>query len=156
MRYLCTNCSYIYDEALGDTLEWISAWTRLEDLWDNFVCPSCYESLDFFQEIRDEVNYIEDGEKTTFIEDLHTIVYDIKWDELFVQIGKNESHPMTEEHFIASVSLYDEVWEIIEEQFLSADFEGEITFSLDYIDDFEIRIRCNQHGVWGYKVISNI
>jgi len=55
---------------------------------------------------------------------------------------------MTEEHFIASVSLYDEVGEIIEEQFLSADFEGEITFSLDYIDDFEIRIRCNQHGVW--------
>ena len=59
MRYLCVGCNYIYNEDLWDKTEAIKAWTKFEELWDNFVCPVCWEYKDMFQEIKEEINFLE-------------------------------------------------------------------------------------------------
>ncbi|KCZ73047.1 rubredoxin [Candidatus Methanoperedens nitroreducens] len=39
-KYLCTVCNYIYDTEVGDPPQ-IKPGTALEDLPDDWVCPSC-------------------------------------------------------------------------------------------------------------------
>ena len=39
--------------------------------------------------------------------------------------------------------IYDEYGDLIEEKFLNHNLEAEIEFDISYIDDFEIRARCN-------------
>ncbi|MEJ2470795.1 MAG: rubredoxin [Desulfuromonadales bacterium] len=48
MRYICTNCGYIYDPAQGDPMNDIPPGTPFEELPDNWVCPLCYASKDLF------------------------------------------------------------------------------------------------------------
>jgi rubredoxin len=40
-RYLCTMCSYIYDEKRGEPHRGIRPGTKFEDLPDDYVCPVC-------------------------------------------------------------------------------------------------------------------
>lgn len=40
-RYLCPECSYVYDEELGDTSQGFEAGTRWEEIPDDFYCPDC-------------------------------------------------------------------------------------------------------------------
>jgi rubredoxin len=40
-RYLCSICSYVYDEKRGEPHRGIKAGTKFEDLPDNYVCPVC-------------------------------------------------------------------------------------------------------------------
>lgn len=147
MRYLCTNCSYIYDE--GEWDEVIKQWTRFEKLDYSFVCPVCWEEKDGFQEIIEEINYVSE-DPYDHLEIDHYLEIDKIWDILKVIIG-NEIHPMGESHRITSVSLYDEYGELIEEIFLKFDEDPTVEFQFDDLWEFEIRCRCSLHGVWGRK-----
>jgi rubredoxin len=40
-RYICTMCSYVYDEKRGEPHRGIKAGTKFEDLPDDYVCPVC-------------------------------------------------------------------------------------------------------------------
>lgn len=40
-RYICLECSYIYDPAKGDRKGGIPTGTRFEDLPDTWRCPEC-------------------------------------------------------------------------------------------------------------------
>jgi rubredoxin len=41
-RYICTQCGYIYDPALGDALGGVAPGTAFADLPETWVCPMCY------------------------------------------------------------------------------------------------------------------
>ncbi len=45
MKYKCTICGYIYDEAIEKI--------RFEDLPDNWTCPLCGVGKDMFEKIED-------------------------------------------------------------------------------------------------------
>jgi len=47
-KYVCTNCGYIYDPAIGDPVSGIPPNTPFEDLPDDWVCPICYVPWDQF------------------------------------------------------------------------------------------------------------
>jgi rubredoxin len=42
MKYICTNCGYIYDPDQGDPAKGIKPGTAFTDLTENWVCPICY------------------------------------------------------------------------------------------------------------------
>jgi len=48
MRYICANCSYIYDPEKGDPQHGIAPGTTFEELPDDWVCPLCYVTKDQF------------------------------------------------------------------------------------------------------------
>jgi len=48
MRYICTNCGYTYDPAVGDPMAGIPAGTKFEDLPEDWICPLCYLGKDIF------------------------------------------------------------------------------------------------------------
>lgn len=48
MRYICANCGYVYDPAEGDARSGIPPGTTFEDLPEDWVCPLCYVTKDFF------------------------------------------------------------------------------------------------------------
>jgi rubredoxin len=48
MRWICTNCGYIYDESVGDTAGGIPPGTAFADLPEDWVCPVCYANQDRF------------------------------------------------------------------------------------------------------------
>ncbi len=39
--YVCPDCGYAYDEALGDRREGYEPGTSFEQLPEDFVCPDC-------------------------------------------------------------------------------------------------------------------
>lgn len=47
-RYICANCGYIYDPALGDPMNTIAPDTVFADLPEQWVCPMCYAFKDQF------------------------------------------------------------------------------------------------------------
>ncbi|MDP2091097.1 MAG: desulfoferrodoxin family protein [Candidatus Gracilibacteria bacterium] len=145
MKYLCTNCNYIYDSAFGDMEEEIEIGDILEQ------CPVC-EEYDTFQGIEEEVNYIEDDIMDS-IELEHFPEVTIQGDKLIVVVG-GELHPMGEDHRIASVGLYDEYGDLIDEKYLEMENEARIEFDFDDLDEYEIRVKCSLHGVWGKKFVN--
>ncbi len=48
MRYICTNCGYVYDPEKGDPAHGIPAGTPFEDIGDDWHCPLCYRGKDAF------------------------------------------------------------------------------------------------------------
>ena len=48
MKYVCTACGFVYDEALGDPDNDIAPGTKFEDLPDDYVCPWCGMGKDAF------------------------------------------------------------------------------------------------------------
>lgn len=40
-RYLCTYCSFVYDEELGLPEDGFAPGTRWEDIPDDWYCPQC-------------------------------------------------------------------------------------------------------------------
>ena len=48
MKYLCVNCGYIYDPAVGDPMNNIPPGTEFADLPEEWVCPLCYATTDQF------------------------------------------------------------------------------------------------------------
>ena len=49
MKYVCTVCGYIYDEAAGEPGSGIEAGTKWEDVPEDFVCPLCGVGKDQFE-----------------------------------------------------------------------------------------------------------
>jgi len=151
MRYLCTNCNYIYDESIWDSWENIVAWTKFDNLWDHFACPVCSELAEEFQEIKEEISYINEQNPFWF-EQEHFINYKIfDWD-LEVQVWKWDLHASWPEHRISWIWLYDEYWDFVNENFLSDGEDPISEFDISDLDDFEIRVKCTIHWVWGRKI----
>jgi rubredoxin len=48
-KYVCTVCGYVYDPAIGDPENNITAGTAFEDLPDDWVCPVCGATKDQFE-----------------------------------------------------------------------------------------------------------
>ena len=142
MKYFCTECSYAYDDAIWDIEEEVKPWEVLEK------CPVC-EEYDCFQWIDEEVNYIT-VDNLWALEIDHIPEVEIKDGKLKVTIA-NEIHPMWESHRIATVSLYDEYQDLIETIYLDLENEAVVEFDFDDLDEFEIRVKCSVHGVWGRK-----
>jgi len=41
MKYICTVCGYVYDEAAGDPGNGVQPGTKWNDLPEDFACPFC-------------------------------------------------------------------------------------------------------------------
>lgn len=50
-KWECTACGYIYDPAKGDPENGVSPGTAFESLPEDWVCPQCGVSKDFFQKV---------------------------------------------------------------------------------------------------------
>ena len=50
-KWECTACGYIYDPEKGDPENGIDPGTKFEDLPDDWVCPQCGVSKEFFQKM---------------------------------------------------------------------------------------------------------
>lgn len=48
MRYICSNCGYIYDPELGDPAGGIPPGTEFDELPPDWVCPVCYQAKSVF------------------------------------------------------------------------------------------------------------
>ena len=48
IRYICANCAYVYDPALGDPLNGVPPGTPFSALPEGWVCPLCYATKDQF------------------------------------------------------------------------------------------------------------
>ena len=48
MRYICTNCGYIYDPASGDPEAGVAVGTVFAELPDDWICPVCYQPKTVF------------------------------------------------------------------------------------------------------------
>lgn len=144
MKYLCTNCAYVYDIALWDEEEGIEVWIILDK------CPVCQE-YDTFQWFEEEVNYIDEN-NLYWLESEHNPEIEIKDDKIIVIVWE-ENHPMWETHRIASIGLYDEYWDLVEEKYLDIDSESIVEFDNYNFDEFEIRVKCSFHWVWWKKFL---
>ena len=146
MKFLCTNCNYVYDKSLWDKEEEIEVWRELE------MCPIC-EEYDTFQGIEEEINYIEKDTWLSSMEVDHFPDVEIK-DDIIVVTVWNEIHPMWENHRISAVYLYDEYGDLIDTKYLELETEARVEFDFDDLDKFEIRVKCSQHWVWGKKFLN--
>ena len=50
MRYVCTVCGYIYDEAAGDPDHGVAPGTAWADVPEDYVCPLCGVGKDLFEQ----------------------------------------------------------------------------------------------------------
>ena len=153
MRYLCTNCNYVYDESIWDEWEWIEAGTIFDNLGEDFICPVCNEDKDNFYIIEEEVNYIKEEKYKDYLMLEHFPEVKINEDKIIVSIWK-DLHPMWEDHRISSVLLYDEYGDLVEEIFLDIDEEPIVEFDYFWDEEFEIRVRCSLHWLWGIKIYN--
>lgn len=148
MRYLCTNCNYIYDEWMGEQTDGIESGVRCDD---DFLCAWCWES-GHFHEIEEELNIIDATNQDQYLELEHIPVIQIKDNSLLEVRVWRESHPMWPTHRISTIAIHDEDGDMIEQQFLSEDDQAVGEFNVDGYDDIEIRIRCSLHGTWSKKI----
>ena len=49
-KWVCTVCSYVYDEAEGDPDHGVAAGTEFGKLPEDWVCPLCGVGQDMFQQ----------------------------------------------------------------------------------------------------------
>ena len=152
MRYLCVNCSYIYNEDLWDKVENINPWTKFEDLWDSFVCPVCWEYKDMFQEIKDEIIYLWDSPKDILEAEHFINIEKLNEKEIRISVWFWDFHPSWEEHRITSIWIYDEYSDLVYEQFFMPAEDPVLEFDVSDLWEYEIRARCSIHWVWGRKV----
>jgi rubredoxin len=50
-KWECTACGYIYDPEKGDPDNGVAPGTSFESLPEDWVCPQCGVSKDFFQKV---------------------------------------------------------------------------------------------------------
>lgn len=151
MRYLCTECNFVYDEALGLEEEYIEPHTSFWEISEDFICPVCHSPKEYFSRIEEEINYAWEDEILSEADLIHfpVVKVDEKKDEIKVFFWKWELHPMVSGHFISTVSLYDEYKELVEQKFFSPWDDCYTTFPLQWLDEFEVVIKCNMH--WSFS-----
>jgi len=157
MKYTCTECRYIYDEAFGDIAENIEAGKSLYDIWETFSCPGCWSSVDSFQEIQEEVLKADNPDSLSMIESEHIpIIHHLENKPGMIEVLIwNPPHSMFPEHYIGSITLHDEDGDMIEEKTLSPDDDPVVKFDISDLDTFTVRAKCNQHGIWSTHTIEN-
>jgi len=57
-KYVCSVCSYVYDEAAGAPETGITSGTKWEDLPDNWVCPICGATKEEFRSQSDDAKQV--------------------------------------------------------------------------------------------------
>ncbi|HIX05680.1 MAG TPA: rubredoxin [Candidatus Fournierella pullicola] len=50
MKYVCTVCGFIYDEAAGDPDNGVAPGTAWADVPEDYVCPLCGVGKDMFEQ----------------------------------------------------------------------------------------------------------
>ncbi len=50
-KWECTACGYVYDPEKGDPDNGINPGTSFEDIPEDWTCPQCGVTKDFFQKI---------------------------------------------------------------------------------------------------------
>ena len=50
MKYVCTVCGFVYDEAAGDPDNGVAPGTAWADLPEGYVCPLCGVGKDMFEQ----------------------------------------------------------------------------------------------------------
>ena len=50
MKYVCTVCGFIYDEAAGDQDNGVAPGTAWADVPEDYVCPLCGVGKDMFEQ----------------------------------------------------------------------------------------------------------
>ena len=50
MKYVCTVCGFIYDEAAGDPDNGVAPGTTWADVPEDYVCPLCGVGKDMFEQ----------------------------------------------------------------------------------------------------------
>lgn len=50
MKYVCTVCGFIYDEAAGDPDNGVAPATAWADVPEDYVCPLCGVGKDMFEQ----------------------------------------------------------------------------------------------------------
>ena len=152
MKFACAGCMYAYDESIWEPAVGIDAGTHFDDLWDEFYCPQCEGNKIHFSLLEQEINYPLDYEELTGLESEHFPIFiDKEEDWVKVQVGEriHESH---EEHYVSSVTIYDEYEEMIEEKVLLSSEEAIVEFDVDHSEIYEIRVNCISHGLWARKI----
>ena len=148
-KFTCTTCSYIYNPFLWE--EDTPSGTLFEDLHEYWTCPHCSGEKDDF--IETPINIQELSSKNaTEEESSHIPFYKEQWDDIFIQIGTNDNpHEIEENHFIEYVWLFEKDGEVIELRIQPE--ENILHFENPQIDEYEVRLSCNIHGVWrGIKI----
>ena len=51
-KWICTQCDYVYDPALGDSEGGIEPGVAFEDLPDDWECPICGVGKDEFEKVK--------------------------------------------------------------------------------------------------------
>lgn len=156
MRYLCVNCSYIYDEALWDETDGIEAGTCVDQVDDDTHCPGCDGSFEDFSPIEDEIIYVENIDHMTHAEREHLPRITYK-DSQRVEVciwDEEELHPSGEDHRVTAMYLVDDEGHIIEELFIMLDEDPVAEFDVSGLESFEIRASCSQHGLWSSGLIE--
>ncbi len=156
MRFLCVNCSHIYDEALWEETDGIEPGTGIDEISEDIHCPSCDGSFEDFSPIEDEVIYADDPHNLSHVEREHMPrIMHLDDQKVEACVGEEEEmHSSSEEHRVTAMYLVDEHGHIVEEVFIMA-FEDPIAeFDISGLDDFEIRASCNMHGLWWTGLIN--
>lgn len=156
MRFLCVNCSYIYDESLGDETDGIEPGTCVDEIWEDIHCPWCDGSFEDFSPIEDEVIYVDDPKHLTHVENEHfpRILYQDS-EKVEVCIGEEEEmHPSWEDHRITAIYLIDDEWHIVEEIFIMQEEDPVAEFDISGLEVFEIRASCSKHWLWSSGMIE--
>ncbi len=53
MKYVCTVCGFIYDEAAGDPDNGVAPGTAWADVPEDYVCPLCGVGKDMFSPVEE-------------------------------------------------------------------------------------------------------
>lgn len=148
-KFTCTSCSYIYNPFIWE--EDISAGTSFENLPESWKCPHCGEDMDGFIETPINIQELS-GKSHTEEEASHIPFYHEQWDSIIIRIGTPDNpHEIEENHFIEYVGLFETDGEIIELKLQPE--EDTIVFENPWLDEYEVRLSCNIHGVWrGIKI----
>lgn len=153
LKYLCTNCRYIYNPYMWDEEQEIDAWTDFSLIHEDWFCPVCSWLKDDFIELVDQINIPWRIDELLPQEEQHTPFYREEWDKLFVRIGtEDEQFVQDDVHFVEYIWIYDEYWEEIDRRDFP-DIEEEIEFELPN-EDYEVRSSCTLHWVWEWIKIS--
>ena len=156
MRFLCVNCSYIFDESLWEVDDGIDPGTWIDEITEDIHCPWCDWSFEDFSPIEDEVIYVDNPNHLSHMEREHMprIIYK---DNQKVEVcvwEEEELHPSGEDHKVTAIYLVDDEGHIVEEIFIMTDEDPVAEFDISGLDSFEIRASCSQHGLWGTGLIS--